>query len=257
MNSPEPPRAAAFVADSGWRAIELISDIHLREDRKATFAAWRAHLLGTDADALLILGDLFEAWIGDDARGEGFEAECVDVLRQAAALRRIGFMAGNRDFLVGQAMLDETGVMRLADPTLLFAWQHRVLLTHGDALCVADTEYQRFRTAVRSPAWQADFLARPLPQRRALARQMRDASTMRQAAMDSAVDVDDELAARWIRGANASAMVHGHTHRPGRRVLPGGCARHVLGDWEFDAQPRRAQALRLTPQGLKRVDLSR
>lgn len=244
------------MADSGWRAIDLISDVHLREDRRATFDAWRARLLDTDADALLILGDLFEAWIGDDARGEGFEAECVDVLRQAAARRRVGFMAGNRDFLVGAAMLAEAGVAQLADPTLLFAWQHRVLLTHGDALCLADTEYLRFRAVVRSAAWQADFLARPLAQRRVLARQMRDASTAYQAAMTMAVDVDDELAADWIRAASASAMVHGHTHRPGMHVLPGGCARHVLGDWEFDAEPRRAVALRLTPRGLTRLDLA-
>lgn len=171
MKSPE-PADAAFVADPGWRAIDLLSDVHLREDRPATFAAWRRHLLDTDADAVLILGDLFEAWVGDDVRDEGFEAECVGVLREAGQRRRIGFLPGNRDFLVGDAMLADAGVVRLGDPTLLRAWTYRVLLTHGDALCLADVDYQRFRAEVREPAWQAAFLARPLAERRAIARLM-------------------------------------------------------------------------------------
>ncbi len=256
MKSPE-PADAAFVADPGWRAIDLLSDVHLREDRPATFAAWRRHLLDTDADAVLILGDLFEAWVGDDVRDEGFEAECVGVLREAGQRRRIGFLPGNRDFLVGDAMLADAGVVRLGDPTLLRAWTYRVLLTHGDALCLADVDYQRFRAEVREPAWQAAFLARPLAERRAIARLMRDASMAHQASADALAEVDDDEAGRWLVAAAATWMVHGHTHRPAVHALAGGGRRYVLGDWEFDIAPRRARALRLSRQGLAPLDLAR
>lgn len=257
MKSPDPPPAAAFVADPGWRSIDLLSDVHLRADRPATFAAWRAHLLATDADAVLILGDLFEAWVGDDAGDEGFDADCVAVLRAAASRRRIGFLAGNRDFLVGDTMLAAAGVARLTDPTLLCAWTQRVLLTHGDALCLGDTAYQRFRAEVRDPAWQDAFLARPLAERRELARRMRDASMAHQAGAALLADVDDDEAARWLESAGAPVMVHGHTHRPGVHALRAAGRRYVLGDWEFDRSPQRAHALRLTPQGLVALDLAR
>lgn len=249
MKPPEAPAAGRFVVEAGWRAIDLLSDVHLRADRPATFAAWRAQMLATDADAVLILGDLFEAWVGDDCAGEGFERACVDVLREASRQRVVAFLCGNRDFLVGDAMLGDAGVLRLADPTLLEAWSHRVLLTHGDALCLADIDYLRFRAEVRGPAWRTAFLARPLAERRALARRMRDASAAHQAAATAYADVDDAAAATWLHAAGASVMVHGHTHRPGTHALPGGTARHVLGDWEFDEPPPRARTLRLTPQG--------
>jgi len=260
LKSPDaaPPIGAIgeFPADAAWRAIDLLSDVHLSEDRPRTFAAWRDHLLHTDADAVLILGDLFEAWVGDDARAGGFDAECVAVLRQAARRRRLAFMPGNRDFLVGDAMLGDAGVARLADPTLLSAWGQRWLLSHGDALCLADTDYQRFRAEVRSPAWQQALLARPLAERRALARTMRDASSAHQAAATAYADVDPDAAAAWLAAAGAAVLIHGHTHRPGLHDLPGGGTRHVLGDWEFDAMPRRARALRLTPAGLAPLDLA-
>lgn len=236
--------------------IDLIADVHLGEQRPRTWAAWRDHLLHTAADAVLILGDLFEAWVGDDARSEGFDAACAAVLREAAARRRIAFMPGNRDFLVGDALLREAGVQRLADPTLLTAWDQRLLLTHGDALCLADADYQRFRAEVRDPAWQRALLARPLPERRALARRMRDASTAAQAAAGSWADVDDAAAAAQLHAAGAQAMVHGHTHRPGTHALAGGALRHVLGDWEYDREPKRARILRLTRAGLESIDLA-
>lgn len=249
MKSPDAPAAGRFVAESSWRAIDLLSDVHLRADRPATFATWRARMLGTDADAVLILGDLFEAWIGDDCAGSGFERSCVDVLRDASRQRVVAFLCGNRDFLVGDAMLADAGVVRLADPTLLEAWTHRALLTHGDALCLDDVHYLRFRAEVRDPAWAAAFLARPLAERRELARLMRDASVAHQAAAAAYADVDDGAAAAWLQAAGASVMVHGHTHRPGTHALPGGGTRQVLGDWAFEDGPPRARTLRLTPQG--------
>jgi UDP-2,3-diacylglucosamine hydrolase len=247
-----------FQADPAWTCIDLLSDVHLHADQPRSFEAWRAHLLGTSADAVLMLGDLFEVWVGDDARHDGFEARCLAVLQAASRQRVLAFLPGNRDFLVGDLLLAEAGVKRLADPTVLLAFGQRLLLTHGDALCLADTDYQRFRAQVRSPAWQAAFLALPLDERRRQARAMRDASALHQAALPAETwsDVDASAAADWLQQAGARVMVHGHTHRPAVHTLPGGACRHVLGDWDFHATPPRARALRLSASGLAVLDLA-
>ena len=244
-------------AEPSWRLIDLLSDVHLQPGSPRTFTAWREHLLGTPADAVLMLGDLFEVWVGDDARHTGFEADCLAVLREAARYRRLAFMPGNRDFLVGEALLIDAGLQRLADPTLLLAWGRRWLLSHGDALCLADTAYQQFREQVRGSAWQDKFLALPLPERQRQARAMRDASTAHQARLGPLQwsDVDDPAAAAWLAAADAEALIHGHTHRPGSHELPGGRQRHVLGDWDFDVVPTRARLLRLSAAGLQPLDL--
>jgi UDP-2,3-diacylglucosamine hydrolase len=250
------PRAHELAAPATWRAIDFISDLHLADDTPRNFEAWQRYLLGTSADAVLILGDLFEVWVGDDARHEGFEARCAEVLAQAAAQRYVGFMAGNRDFLVGEALLRESGVHRLPDPTVVDAFGLRLLLSHGDALCIDDLEFQAFRRMVRDPAWQAGQLARPLAQRRALARQMREQSAGMHAQRAPAdwVDVDASTAMAWMKAARASALIHGHTHRPGDERRPDGYERHVLSDWELDhgAAPR-AEVLRWQRDGLHRI----
>ncbi len=246
-----------FEADPAWSCIDLLSDVHLQADRPASFAAWRQHLLHTPADAVLILGDLFEVWIGDDARGGRFEADCATVLKQAARHCQLAFMPGNRDFLVGDAWLAETGLQRLADPTLLLAWGRRWLLSHGDALCLSDTAYQQFRRQVRGAAWQAQFLAQPLAEREHQARTMRDASAAHQARQGPIgwSEVDNAAAADWLLQTGADALIHGHTHRPATHALPGGLARHVLGDWDFEAVPARGRILRLSAAGLQALDL--
>ncbi|UUX94670.1 UDP-2,3-diacylglucosamine diphosphatase [Aquabacterium sp. J223] len=251
-----------FEAPAGWRAIDLLSDVHLSADHPRTFEAWRSALLETDADAVFMLGDLFEVWIGDDARNGAFEQQCIAVLREAGRHRRLAFMAGNRDFLVGDAMLTESGVQALDDPTLLTAFGRRLLLTHGDALCLEDEAYQRLRSVLRSPAWQQQVLARPLDERAALARQLRQVSDAKRGEAAGAggfdpaawADVDAPEAARWLDRASAAVMVHGHTHRPDRHDLPGGGERWVLSDWSYDEpdQPARADVLRLTAAGLLR-----
>lgn len=250
-------------AEPDWRAVDFISDLHLSEQTPRTFEAWSAHLRSTPADALFILGDLFEVWVGDDARLPGSWAErATEVLADAAARRSVGFMAGNRDFLVGAQMLRDCGVMALPDPTLLDAWGQRVLLTHGDMLCLDDTDYQAFRAQVRSPAWREQFLAQPLAERERRARAMRDASEAakrRKAAPGSSdpwADVDAAAAVAWMHAAGSRDMVHGHTHRPGSEVLAPGYMRHVLSDWDCDQPPRRAQVLRLTRDGFARIDLA-
>ncbi len=245
-------------AEPGWRCIDFISDLHLGADTPRTFDAWARYLRDTVADAVFILGDLFEVWVGDDVRFDGFEARCAEVLAAATQRRRVAFMVGNRDFLVGPDMLRACGVTALADPCVLTAFDRRLLLTHGDALCLADTEYQTFRAMVRSAAWQADFLAQPLEARRRYARDARNQSEMRKKGRPSPadwVDIDAATAIDWLHSANTTTLIHGHTHRPATEHLSADCVRHVLSDWDLDHPPHRAEVLRLSAAGLLRLPL--
>ena len=247
------PAYFEFTAPVSWRAIDFISDLHLCEAMPATFRAWERHLQQTPADAVFILGDLFEVWLGDDARHQPFERCCVHALSEAASHRQVAFMVGNRDFLVGSSVLREAGMMALPDPTVFCAWGQRVLLSHGDALCLSDTPYQAFRREVRSAAWQASFLGKPLAERVKLAAQMRKASAERwRMDSDAAADVDAGEAVRWMHSMGAAEMVHGHTHRPGSNMLAPGFKRHVLSDWDLDTG-QRAEVLRLTRNGFERL----
>jgi UDP-2,3-diacylglucosamine hydrolase len=165
-------------------------------------------------------------------------------------------MVGNRDFLLGAAMLRDCGMMALPDPTVLGAWGQHVLLSHGDALCLADLPYQAFRRQVRSSPWQQDFLAKPLAERLGVAAQMRRASSAVHAQRQqfdgqADVDVDAGEAVRWMHSMGASELVHGHTHRPGSNSLAPGFKRHVLSDWDLDAGTR-AEVLRLSRDGFER-----
>lgn len=244
-------------APSAWRRVDFISDLHLSEDRPRTFEAFARHLRHTPADAVFILGDLFDLWVGDDARHGPFESRCMDVLSDAAARRNLAFMAGNRDFLVGAELLRQCGMMALADPAVLVIFGQRLLLSHGDALCLGDEPYQRFRAEVRSPAWQSHFLGLPLATRLEQARLIREESERRkrEAARGDWADVDAAAAVRWMHEAGAATLIHGHTHLPGTEPLAPGFVRHVLSDWELDdpAQPARAEVLVLSSAGLRRA----
>jgi len=221
-------------------------------------AAWQRYMASTPADAVLILGDLFEMWVGDDMRGEPFEALCTQTLREAGQRLWLGVMVGNRDFLLGQAWLGECHAHALPDPLLLEAFAQRHVLTHGDAWCLSDTEYLAFRQMVRNPAWQGQFLQAPLSQRLATARGIRAQSQARKDAptMETWADVDATMAAQHLKDANSLSLIHGHTHRPASEPfgLPG-AMRHVLSDWELDDTPARAEVLRLSHQGLTRLSL--
>lgn len=253
------PAFGVLQAPAHWRMVDFISDLHLRPEEPQTFDAWARYLGATPADAVFILGDLFEVWVGDDAAAPGsFEARCGQVLADGRA--ELFFMHGNRDFLVGPDFLARHGVRALADPTVLIAASQRLLLTHGDLLCTDDVDYQRFRAQVRAAGWQRDFLARPLAERQAIARQMRAQSEAHQATQAVYADVDEPLARQWLAAADARAMIHGHTHRPADHVLGldaqgRALTRVVLSDWHVDARTRRAQVLRLTVGGtLARLD---
>ena len=247
------PAPVPFEAPAHWRAIDFISDLHLSEAMPVTFGAFEAHLARTDADAVFILGDLFELWVGDDARDEPFAQRCVRAMAAAARQRTVAIMGGNRDFLMGPALLADCGAQALPDPTRLVAFGRTVLLSHGDALCLADRAYQSFRRQIRSPEWLGRFLARPLAERLALAREIRQASeTRRQFDGEGSADVDVDAAITLLRAAGTDTLVHGHTHRPGTDAWPGGFVRHVLTDWDLD-QGSRAEVLRLTAEGFSRV----
>jgi UDP-2,3-diacylglucosamine hydrolase len=248
------PDAATFVAPGTWGAIDFISDLHLTEATPRTFAAWADYLRRSTADAIFILGDLFEVWVGDDARHEGFEARCVDVLAEASARRPMAFMAGNRDFLIGPEMLEACGLRRLEDPTVVEAFGARVLLAHGDAMCIADVPYQQFRSVVRNADWQRGFLARPLAERRAAGRAMRAESERQKSGAAAYADVDSPTALAAMAAADAPTLVHGHTHRPGDEALAPGRWRRVLSDWDVDDPVHpRAEVLRWEATGFARL----
>ena len=154
---------------------------------------------------LFLLGDIFEAWVGDDVMQQAFEAACVEVLEAASAGKQLAFMVGNRDFLVGSKLLKHCGMLALSSPTRLMAWDQPILLIHGDELCLADTDYLRFRAQVRQAAWQQAFLVHPLPARLAQARQMREASQAHQQAHHGA----GAQAAHRHGGGHVQAVVEG------------------------------------------------
>jgi len=234
-------------APSRWRCVDFISDLHLQASDPLTFQAWSTYLQHTQADAVFILGDLFEVWIGDDilSMESGFERQCADVLRKAAGRLDLYIMCGNRDFLMGSALMSHGGCTLLEDPCTLSFANQRWLLTHGDALCLADTEYMRFRALVRSTDWQRDFLQKPLVERIALARTMREQSEARKRSDPVYADVDAPATQALLQSEQSTHMIHGHTHRPARHRLAAGIERLVLSDWDLCARPPRAEVLRL------------
>ncbi len=254
MTPPALPRFEELQAPASWRTIDFISDLHLHTGELETFEVWRRYMRETPADAVFILGDLFEVWVGDDmAQEPGFAAECAAVLQTAAKRSAIFFMHGNRDFLVGDGFLSSCRTTLLADPTVLGFAGQRWLLTHGDALCLADTDYMRFREQVRAPGWQREFLARPLAERQQIGRDLRMQSEARKRSAAIYADVDSDAANTWLQAADARVLIHGHTHRPADHALGPAYRRTVLSDWDSRAQPARQEVLRLTVDGLERI----
>ena len=255
---PTVPRFEELIAPPDWRTVDFISDLHLQASEPATVAAWMQYLQTTRADALFILGDLFEVWVGDDAMTEpgSFEAQGVAALRAAAQRLPVYFMHGNRDFLAGPAFLAQCGMTGLADPCVLVFRGQRFVLSHGDLLCLDDVDYQRFRVQARSAQWQQQFLAQPLATRRAQARGIRQQSEARKQSGAVYADVDGPAAIAWLQAAQAHTLIHGHTHRPADHALAPGLQRVVLSDWDVAALPPRAEILRLSPAGLERLALA-
>lgn len=217
----------------------FISDLHLCSSRPAISAQFIA-FLGTQAaqaDALYILGDLFEYWAGDDDLADAHHQEVIQALHALAiGGTRIFFMHGNRDFLLAQGFAQVAGITLLDDPTLLTLYGRRVLLSHGDMLCTDDVDYQAFRRQVRDPAWQQDFLQQPLAARKAQIAALRLRSEQEKShKTESIMDVNAEAVEVLLREHGYPELfIHGHTHRPARHVLEidgHSCVRWVLGDW--------------------------
>ena len=251
---PVAPPWPVWQAPAHWRQLDFIADLHLQSGEPATFKVWQDYLQTTRADAVFILGDLFEVWVGDDAvtpdPAACFEARCAQVLHAASQRLALFFLHGNRDFLLGPAFAQACGMTLLDDPTPLDFAGQRWLLSHGDALCLADTDYQPFRAQVRSAPWQQAFLAKPLAERLAYARALRTQSENRKRSGMPYADVDSAAACDWLATAQASTLIHGHTHRPADHALPSGSTqarrRLVLSDWDATATPARAEVLRLS-----------
>ena len=254
---------ALLLSPAHWQRVEFISDLHLQASDDATFSAWRDYMLGTQADALFILGDLFEVWVGDDIliddvlhdtaqgsdQGPGFAARCAEVIKATSRRLSVYFMHGNRDFLLGPVYAQRCGMVLLDDPSVLEFAGQRWLLSHGDALCLADTDYMKFRSQVRSEQWRREFLAKPLAQRQLIGRQLRSQSEARKGSNRATgamlTDLDDDAVRDWLFGSDASTLIHGHTHRPADHDLGNGQRRHVLSDWDGNTRPARASILRL------------
>lgn len=218
-------------------SILFISDLHLDESRPQLVDAFE-ELLATQAknvDALYILGDLFESYIGDDddAALNARVARATRTLRDAGV--PVFFMHGNRDFLLGPDCAARAGMTLLEDPAVIELTGERVLLMHGDTLCTDDVEYLKFRTLVRDPNWQRAFLAKPLAERRAFAAQARGESRRHTAnAKPEIMDVNQIAVEATMRTHGVRRLIHGHTHRPAthRFDVDGMKAeRIVLGDW--------------------------
>jgi UDP-2,3-diacylglucosamine hydrolase len=216
----------------------FISDLHLCHERPEINALFFRFLservLGSDA--LYILGDLFEYWAGDDDLAEPLHAEIAEALRQVSDSGvPLHFMHGNRDFLVGPEFARVTVARLLQDPMIVDLYGIPTLLMHGDTLCTDDVKYQTFRTQVRDPAWQKDFLAKPLAVRKAMIENVREQSAREvKEKPPEIMDVNLDAVAEAFRRSGCSRMIHGHTHRPARHVheVDGrSCERLVLTDW--------------------------
>ncbi len=215
----------------------FISDLHLEVDRPEIGKQFLAFLdeEAADAEALYILGDFFEYWVGDDDPDEYYSS----IKRSLRAFTDSGvpvyFMHGNRDFMIGERFSAETGVTILPDPFPLELYGKSVLLSHGDALCTDDTEYQQMRAMTRNPEWQAMMLAKPLEERVAIARKARTRSNERNKTLSEEImDVNPDAVNRIISEYGVEILLHGHTHRPAMHNIEVDdriAKRVVLGDW--------------------------
>lgn len=242
----------------------FVSDLHLSEAQPATLARFLRFTREVAAGhrELVILGDLFEYWAGDDDLEAGVGRTVASALRALSEQGVAVFvMHGNRDLLLGRGFAAAARAILLADPTRASLRGGAVLLAHGDTFCTRDTDYQRFRAQVRDPQWQRGFLERPLQVRRALIGAARAASESgKKIKPADIVDVTPEAIDAALRTAGVATMIHGHTHRPGthRWTLGGHAAeRWVLPDWDFDAPVARGGYIACTDRGLGTVALDR
>jgi UDP-2,3-diacylglucosamine hydrolase len=258
----------------GADTVLLCSDMHLDDadpNRTAAFVHWLGHA-SQDATWILLLGDVFDAWVGDDQMSFDAGADSppawemlADGLAQARRHRpdrplQVGVLVGNRDFLIGPALCERLSAALLAPfvtvshPGLAAG---PALLCHGDELCTADTDYQAWRSQARSDHWQKTFLSRPLKERMEMARALRARSEEEKTEKPMALmDVVPEEADAVLQTYGADVLVHGHTHLPGCTALPSGRRRWVLPDWSVTPGAHRGGGLRIDAEGLRSVPFS-
>lgn len=250
------------------RSALLVSDVHLNHDQpqlaKAFFAWLNQHTISAaqPPQALFILGDLVDAWVGDDqlaSQPSSVDAQLCDHLR---AIKQAGittyFLHGNRDFLIGNGFAAASGVTLLRDPTVIEVQSTSIVLSHGDQLCTQDTAYQAFRKQVRDPQWQAAFLAKPLAERLQIAQHLRAQSEIEKSGKAMEImDITQAEAEQLVAHLHADTLIHGHTHRPGRYPLQDSKDRWVLPDWEVDTTGEliRGGGLYIDGQGIRSVSI--
>ena len=228
----------------------FVSDLHLDPERPAATELFGRFLEGEarNAGALYILGDLFEAWVGDDdpSTAGAFVADRLRALADSGV--PVSFIRGNRDFLLGQEYAERAGMTILPDPAVVMLQGEPTLILHGDLMCTDDTAYQQFRAQTRDPRWQAEFLAQPLAARLAFAAQARAASKARYGELQASgqseaiTDVTPTTVREWFKRYGVRRMIHGHTHRPAIHDEGDGNTRIVLGDWYEQGSVLRVDA---------------
>lgn len=255
------PTALPDVTAAG--TVWIASDLHLQPATPQTCEAFIEFLAAAaeQADALFLLGDTFDAWVGDDVL-HAPPPWLADIIQAMAATGRstaLWLGHGNRDFLIGDHMADAVGGRLLPLQARLLTDCGPMLLTHGDELCTDDTAYQHMRNVVRDPAWQADILARSLPERMQIAAQLRSESETGKAGKSMEImDVNQAAVEELMRDTGVLRLIHGHTHRPGRHgfMLDGRPAeRWVLPDWDFDGTEVRGGWLAIDRDGPALHDL--
>ena len=236
----------------------FISDLHLSEKTSVTTEGFFKFLktAAQEFSYLYILGDLFEAWIGDDDDS----AFALEVTQQIKAATRSGleifFIHGNRDFLCGEVFAEQSNVCMLPDPFFIDYFDQKIALSHGDDFCTGDLEYIEFKKEVRSSSWQLEFLKKSLHERQEIASNMRDASQSKNNLKDiSIMDVESDAIDQFFSQNNIDLLIHGHTHRPGTHLIDSSGksgTRIVLGDWHetgwclvIDDQERKLEEFKL------------
>ena len=234
----------------------FISDLHLAAGHPYIGAQFLDFLRGEarESESLYILGDLFDAWLGDDDPSPYYKAMKRALRELTDSGVPVFFMHGNRDFAIGKDFAAETGIELLEDPTVIDIYGDQVLLSHGDALCTDDIQYQQIRAMTRNPDWLAMMLAKSIEERIAFAIQAREESKARgEFLSDEIMDVNQDAVSAILRKHNVDILLHGHTHRPAIHEVDLGdrkATRIVLGDWyeqgsvvRWDADGPRLESL--------------
>ena len=214
-------------------SIFFISDLHLEQNKPHLTKAFESFIDSKVNlhDELFILGDFFEQWIGDDNEDD-FIKSVKNILKDKTAKGlTVYFMHGNRDFLIGDKFCKEVGAILLDDPYIINLEEKKIMLMHGDSLCTDDEDYQNFRNLVRSKDWQEDFLSKDLKERKEVAKNLREISSLENQTKDENImDVNQSEVLKIIENHSVDVLIHGHTHRPFVHD-ENGVPRMVLGDW--------------------------